>query len=38
MISNESPVGRALLGKRVGDEVQIQVPKGVLRLTVTRIS
>jgi len=38
MISNESPVGRALLGKRVGDEVQIQVPKGVLRLTITGIS
>ena len=38
MISNESPVGRALLGKRVGDEVQIQVPKGVLRLTVKSIS
>ncbi len=38
LISNESPVGRALLGKRVGDEVQIQVPKGVLRLTVTQIS
>ncbi len=37
MISNESPVGRTLLGKRVGDEVQVQVPKGVLRLTVTRI-
>ena len=38
MISNESPVGRALLGKRVGDEIQVQVPKGVLRLTVTSIS
>jgi len=38
MISNESPVGRALLGKRVGDEVQVQVPRGVLRLTVIRIS
>jgi transcription elongation factor GreA len=38
LISNESPVGRALLGKRVGDEVQISVPKGVLRLTVTSIS
>lgn len=37
LISNESPVGRALLGKRVGDEVQIQVPKGVLRLTVTAV-
>ncbi len=38
LISNESPVGRALLGKRVGDEVQISVPKGVHRLTITRIS
>jgi transcription elongation factor GreA len=38
LISNESPVGRALLGKRVGDEVQISVPKGVFRLTVARIS
>ena len=37
LISNESPVGRALLGKRVGDEVKIDVPKGVLRLTVTAI-
>ena len=37
-LSNESPVGRSLLGKRVGDEVQVQVPKGVLRLTVKKIS
>ncbi len=37
-ISNESPVGRALLGKRVGDEVQVDAPKGVLRFTVTKIS
>jgi transcription elongation factor GreA len=27
-ISIESPVGRALLGKREGDEVSVQVPKG----------
>ncbi|MPZ50385.1 MAG: transcription elongation factor GreA [Dehalococcoidia bacterium] len=37
LISNESPVGRALLGKRVGDEVQVSAPRGVLRLTVTSI-
>jgi len=37
-ISNESPVGRALLGKTVGDEVQVQVPAGVLRFTVTAVS
>jgi transcription elongation factor GreA len=36
-ISNESPVGRALLGKSVGEEVQVQVPAGVLRLTITVI-
>jgi transcription elongation factor GreA len=38
LISNESPVGRALLGKRVGDEVQVSVPKGVMRMTVRSIS
>lgn len=37
-ISNESPVGRALLGKSVGDEVQVNVPAGILRLTVTAVS
>ena len=37
-ISNESPVGRALLGKRAGDEVQIDVPKGVIRYVITKIS
>jgi transcription elongation factor GreA len=37
-ISNESPVGVALLGKRVGDEVQVSVPKGLLRFTLTKIS
>ena len=36
-ISNESPVGQALLGKGVGDEVQVNVPKGTLRYTVTKI-
>lgn len=36
-ISNESPVGRALLGKAVGQEVQVEVPAGVLRLTITAI-
>ena len=37
-ISNESPVGLALLGKRVGEEVLVDVPKGVMRFTVTKIS
>ena len=37
-ISHESPVGRALLGKRVGDEVQVNAPRGAMRFTVTKIS
>ena len=36
-ISNESPVGRALLGKRVGDEVQVKIPDGVRYLKITEI-
>ena len=36
-ISNESPVGQALLGKGVGDEVQVNAPAGVLRWTIVRI-
>lgn len=36
-ISHQSPVGQALLGKRVGDEVEVKVPAGTLRFTVTGI-
>lgn len=36
-ISNESPLGRAFLGKKVGDSVQIQVPKGVVVYTILEI-
>jgi len=36
-ISNESPVGMALLGKGVGDEVQVNAPAGVLRWSIERI-
>lgn len=36
-ISNESPVGRALLGKRVGDEVQVKIPDGVRHLKIVEI-
>ncbi len=37
-ISNESPVGRALLGKRLGDEVKVKTPAGEMRLKITKIS
>jgi transcription elongation factor GreA len=36
-ISNESPVGRALLGKKVGESVEISVPAGVIKYKVTDI-
>ena len=37
-ISNESLVGQNLLGKRVGDVVEIIVPDGTLNLKVKSIS
>jgi len=37
-ISNESPVGMALLDKRVGDEIKVKAPAGTLRFTITAIS
>lgn len=36
-ISNESPVGSALLGRAVGDEIDVHVPKGVIKLKVLKI-
>ncbi len=37
-LSNESPVGRALLGRKRGDEVSVQVPRGPARkLKITKI-
>ncbi len=36
-ISNESPIGSALLGKRPRQKVTVQTPSGVMKLTVVRI-
>lgn len=36
-ISNESPIGEALFGKKVGDEVEAAVPAGAIRLKVVAI-
>jgi transcription elongation factor GreA len=36
-ISNESPIGRALIGKRPGQVAQVATPGGVRRLIVLRI-
>ena len=37
-VSPDSPVGRALLGRRVGDEVQIEAPKGRWRARILSIN
>jgi transcription elongation factor GreA len=36
-ISNESPIGRALIGNKVGDVVSVQTPGGELRLKILKI-
>jgi len=36
-ISNESPIGSALLGHRVGDEVTVKTPSGELRFRILAI-
>jgi len=36
-ISMDAPLGRALLGKRVGDELEIELPAGPIRVTVEAI-
>jgi len=37
-ISNESPVGAALLGHKAGDKVEVEVPMGVLNFEVLSIT
>ncbi len=36
-ISNESAVGKALIGRKVGEKIEIQVPAGILRYEITAI-
>ncbi len=36
-ISNESPVGQALLDRRVGDVIEVTTPSGVQKLTIISI-
>jgi transcription elongation factor GreA len=37
-ISTTSPIGKALLGKRVGDEVQVVTPAGIKEFEVVKLS
>lgn len=36
-ISNESPIGKALLGKKTGDEIEVAVPAGSIKYKVKKI-
>ncbi|MBQ0010163.1 MAG: transcription elongation factor GreA [Ruminococcus sp.] len=36
-ISDQSPIGKALIGAKVGDTVNIDTPDGVIRMKVTKI-
>ncbi len=36
-ISNESPVGSALLGRHPGDEVEAKTPRGVIKLKIVAV-
>ncbi len=36
-ISNESPLGRSLIGRRVGDTVQVSAPAGLLTFRILKI-
>lgn len=37
-ISNESPLGKAFLGHKVGDQVLVAVPKGTITYTLKKVS
>jgi transcription elongation factor GreA len=36
-ISNESPIGKAILGHRAGDEVQVEAPDGAYKVRIIKI-
>lgn len=36
-ISNESPIGKALLGRRAGETVHVMAPKGTMKVTVVEV-
>ncbi len=37
LISNESPLGSSFLGKKIGDEVQIQTPGGPVKYKILKV-
>ncbi len=38
LISDDSPLGKALIGQRQGDSINVETPMGVVKYTITSIS
>lgn len=38
LISNDSPLGQALIGKKVGDEVEVEAPSGRITYSILEVS
>jgi len=38
LISSESPLGKAIIGKKVGDEVKFEAPQGLMELKIISIT
>ena len=37
-ISDESPIGKALIGKKVGDTAAVEVPAGTISYKITKVA
>lgn len=37
-ISNESPLGKAFIGKKAGDDVEVEVPKGMMKYKILSVN
>ncbi len=38
LISDDSPLGKALIGQRKGDSINVETPMGIVKYTITNIS
>jgi len=36
-ISNESPLGRAFLGRKIGDKIEVKSPSGITKYKIIKI-
>ena len=36
-VSNESPIGKALLGKKAGDAVSVNAPSGIIKYDIVEV-